>query len=526
MEFNSQEAFSEEFYSLLVEGFDDLQRGSELDGSEFDTFTIFARRIAVVDPTDFAPGLIVGGANLQSFPNGISASIFYNSSGSIVFDNLDDTFTIEFHHPMKAVGVFVGNLGASNNDPNTQTVITAFNADDEIVASSALTQASEGLIGTGANNRIFYGVSSDDGIQKLVVDNGPSDGDGIILDDVQYVPLNAETEKIEGTPASEEISGGESADQICAGLGDDTITGAGGNDVLEGEGGEDTAVFDGDFGNYILTIDGSSRDLLLSDKRADGTGDDTLKEVELLQFGDGFSFDGSGAFDLREITGAVGLSEEELLTFVEMYVAYFDRAPDALGLLYWGTRLADGLGLGQIAQSFFFQEETLALYPELVGLGGVSDPSSLSTEFYSQLVTDIYNRLLERNPDAQGQSFWVGELESGSVRLGEFVLAIINGAKDFDPDGATPDEIAQAAADTLTIEQKGQLGYAFAVEEGMSNVDNARDVMEAYDIGDREGSISIAEALIADYRLAAEADGNTEIIIEVAQLGVDPFGFS
>ncbi|MEM9247408.1 MAG: S8 family serine peptidase [Pseudomonadota bacterium] len=325
-----------------------------------------------------------------------------------------------------------------------------------------------------------------------------------------------------GGDGNDRIVGNELDNRIHGNRGNDILEGAGGRNMLDGGEGTDTAIYDGDFGNYVLSIDGSTETLSLSDKRAGDGEVDTLASVELVSFADGFSFGNNGLFDLREITGAVGLSEDMLLTFVEMYVAYFDRAPDALGLNYWGTRLADGMGLGEIAQSFFFQDETFDLYPELDGLTEVNDPSSLSIEFYTQLVTDTYSKLLERGPDAAGEAFWIGELETGAVKLGEFVLAIINGAKDFNPDGATDEQIAQAAADTQTVEEKGQLGYAFAVEGGMNDVDNAADVMGTYDIADREGSLSAAEALIAEYRAAAEAADSTEILVQISTLGEDP----
>ena len=45
----------------------------------------------------------------------------------------------------------------------------------------------------------------------------------------------------------------------------------------------------------------------------------------------------------------------------ELYVATFNRAPDAEGLDYWVN--ASGLTIEGIAQSFFDQPETQAKYP-------------------------------------------------------------------------------------------------------------------------------------------------------------------
>lgn len=302
--------------------------------------------------------------------------------------------------------------------------------------------------------------------------------------------------------------------------GDDTFVGLDGDDDFIGDAGTDKAILEGGFGRYILTLDGGRSTITVADKQPNGTGTDTLDSVELIEFGDGFSFSGDGVFDLRELSGAVGLSQDMLLTFVEMYVAYFDRAPDALGLFYWGTRLAEGMGLGEIAQSFFFQEETFSLYPELRG-----NLSDLDAGFFDRLVTDTYDKLLERAPDEAGRLFWIGELEAGRVQLGEFVLAVINGAKNFSDPNASPAQIAQAQADAQTVADKGQIGYAFAVENGMNDVENARDVMGTYDVLARASSIEAAETLIAEYRAVAEGADSSEVIVEISGLGEDPFAF-
>jgi len=46
----------------------------------------------------------------------------------------------------------------------------------------------------------------------------------------------------------------------------------------------------------------------------------------------------------------------------KLYIATFNRAPDAAGLAYWVND--SGLELEEIAKSFFEQKETKDLYPE------------------------------------------------------------------------------------------------------------------------------------------------------------------
>jgi hypothetical protein len=165
--------------------FDDRAPRSTLAGNEFDGLTIAARRIAVVNPQDFAPGLAVGGQNVNSQPHGISASIFYNGS-TLVFDNQSDDFRFTLARPSFAAGLWIGNLGNDNDDPVTPTTASFFDAQGHLLASEVFTQGHAGMVGTGANNRVFYGVVSAQPIASFTVFNGAGDFDGVILDDIEW----------------------------------------------------------------------------------------------------------------------------------------------------------------------------------------------------------------------------------------------------------------------------------------------------------------------------------------------------
>ena len=236
---------------------------------------------------------------------------------------------------------------------------------------------------------------------------------------------------------------GFDGDDLVAGeAGDDTLLGGRGDDVLDGGPGRDLASYDAAPRDFVLQV---SRDgVTVTDRAADGLGSDRLvrvEEVEFLRSAEGGEPQDPSADDvtipLDLLTGIAGLSQQDITTFVEMYIAYFDRAPDAEGLFYWGTRLADGMTKEEIARSFFVQDETVALYPD------AGDNAFL--------VDNVYRNLLERDPDAPGRAYWIEQLELGTVERGEFILAVIDGAREFaDPDAA-PELIAQAEADVRTV---------------------------------------------------------------------------
>jgi hypothetical protein len=186
--------------------------------------------------------------------------------------------------------------------------------------------------------------------------------------------------------------------------------------------------------------------------------------------------------------------------FAQMYIAYFDRAPDVSGLLYWSERLSEGMTLAEIATSFFDQDESRALYP---------DPDDDAA-----LVTAVYNNYLERDPDAEGEAYWLDQLARDDYNRGQFMLDIISGTTG--PEGS--------AADAALVADKGDIGIYYSAIAGLNDpVGLALDVMDAYDRTDPDASLAAARSLIDDARSAAEAPDSGTEIIELVGFIDDPF---
>jgi hypothetical protein len=92
-----------------------------------------------------------------------------------------------------------------------------------------------------------------------------------------------------------------------------------------------------------------------------------------------------------------------------------NRAPDPAGLQFWLNALAGGETLTQVAHQFANSFESLALYPYL------SLPYVVNAGTF---VTQVYNNILSRAPDAPGLAFWTNELTSGSVTAGSFIVTL------------------------------------------------------------------------------------------------------
>ena len=325
-------------------------------------------------------------------------------------------------------------------------------------------------------------------------------GAGQLLEDFSQAGGNG-PDTLNGTTGDDELSGGG---------GDDSLSGGPGNDTLTGGEGTDTARYSGDQDSYTLQI--TPDGFVLDDRRDAGDGTDTLQGFEFLDFEGGSYFDGGAGdltlFDLRQFADFATLTPEDFRTFVEIYIAYFDRAPDAVGLFFWGTVLAKGqLTLEQIADDFFTQPETQMAYPDL----------SNNTLFAQQ----VYQNVLGRDFDADGLNFWVGALDGGFVTKSQFILELLEGVDAPAQPTDSAETIAQRALDAQYLETKTDLGIYYSVILGMSDVEDARDAMAIYD--GTAASVTAARAeMDADYAEALDPVSG-EFLMPLVGVVDDPF---
>ncbi len=296
------------------------------------------------------------------------------------------------------------------------------------------------------------------------------------------------------------FDGGLGQDILFGFGGDDRFTGGAEDDALFGGDGADTAVYSGPQGRYTLQIE---RDGVTLIDRSGADGTDALSGIEFLSFGDATDF------NLANQVGIASLSAEEIETFVELYIAYFNRAPDAEGLNFWGSAFANGFSLEEIATLFLDQPETAATYPETL----------TNLEF----ATQVYNNVLGRNPDQGGLEFWVNALDGGGVTRDQFILEALRGAKVAAPEGSTEEEIALRLGDVEYLSEKTDIGTYFAVIRGLSDVNDADAVMQLFQ---RDDQGSIAEALLAAdaaYSDALATNGG-DFLIQLVGIVPDPYG--
>lgn len=129
----------------------------------------------------------------------------------------------------------------------------------------------------------------------------------------------------------------------------------------------------------------------------------------------------------------------------KLYIAYFGRPADPVGLAYWAANVdaANGNFSAAIA-GFAASNESNALY---------SGTSS------AQKVSAIYLAIFNRTPEPAGLAYWVALIDSGSVSSAQAAYTILNSAGAGDST-AVANKLAAANAFTAQIDTSAEIsGY-------------------------------------------------------------------
>ena len=202
-----------------------------------------------------------------------------------------------------------------------------------------------------------------------------------------------------------------------------------------------TASFSGKRANYTITQTGVG--YTITDNVGSG-GTTTLGSVQSLVF-----LDVTINLAIGDKSGT--LSAANLQSLIELYVAFFNRVPDADGLSYWIDQFNAGQSFSQIAQSFY---NAAVQYSSLTGYS--------ATMSNADFVTVVYKNVLGRStPDQDGLNYWTGALTDGTETRGSLVATILASAHTF-KGNASFGYVADLLDNKVTI------ANYFAVQQGLS----------------------------------------------------------
>jgi|GEM_PF-3582015 len=289
-----------------------------------------------------------------------------------------------------------------------------------------------------------------------------------------------------GGDSNDLITGNAAQNKINGMRGNDTLVGGLGNDLLDGGEGNDIATFTGMDKNYTLLISKSSSEVV--DRTINRDGTDVLTNIESLQFSNS-TLQTSWFTDAGNLASNPA-SADAFDTLTSMYLAYFNRAPDATGLYYWASNVYQGQTFNQVAENFFKAPETQALYPNPI------DTQS-SVADMTVFINSVYQNVLNRTPDSGGFDYWLNGLQTGSSTATGFILQIIKAA--VSPTGGPLDAVYFTA--------KNEVGSHFSITNGLTDGTQAKAVIDLFNntYGNNPANLSIAQTTansLADSYLA------------------------
>jgi hypothetical protein len=207
-------------------------------------------------------------------------------------------------------------------------------------------------------------------------------------------------DRLDGADGADRLHGGYGNDQLSGGAGNDLLWGGVGTNRLDGGAGLDSTSYELSRWQVFVQRQGNSMTLSGGTYNSQSFSD-TLTSVERVNFRDG-----TLALDVDGGAGQV----------YRLYRAAFDRSPDLAGLGYWIGVADRGVALVDIAAAF-------ASSPEFAKLYG-------SAASHTDIVTRLYQNVLDRAPDPGGLAFWVGDLERGAIDVAGVLAAFSESAEN------------------------------------------------------------------------------------------------
>lgn len=264
--------------------------------------------------------------------------------------------------------------------------------------------------------------------------------------------------------------GTTSGDSMFGTAADEMLRGDRGADWIDGMGGYDTAVYAGARNSYRLGH--ASFGFTVDDLQYGRDGHDNLAHMERAVFSDMSVNLGIGALSRT-------LAPHQVKTLEELYLAFFDRVPEADGLAFWMARTQARQTIDQTADAFY---AAALLYPSLTGYS----PTMGDADF----VNVIYRNVLGRadGADAEGLNFWTNALANGTETRGSLVTDILYSAHTF-KGNATWGWVADL------LDNKAYVAHRFAVEMGLGYLTPTASIIHGMEIAGAVTATDTSQAL-------------------------------
>jgi len=182
-----------------------------------------------------------------------------------------------------------------------------------------------------------------------------------------------------------------------------------------------------------------------------------------------------------QISGrAATIAAADLQLLTELYVAFFNRVPEADGLSFWIGEVAAGRSIDSVADAFY---AAAVQYSDLTGYS----PSMTNEGFVRVIYSNVLGRSGDTAPPDADVQWWAGRLASGAETKGSLVKTMLGSAHSFKGNGTWG-----WVADLL--DNKLAVARSFAIDNGLNYNSPEVSIARTMAIAAAVTSASTAEA--------------------------------
>lgn len=233
-----------------------------------------------------------------------------------------------------------------------------------------------------------------------------------------------------------------------------------------------TSVLTGPRNNYSIVR--TANGFFVTDKVGNGGTLTFLNNVTSLKFSD-------VTVNLLIGDQSKTIATKDLQSLIELYVAFFNRVPDADGLAYWIGEFKNGQSLFQIADNFY----RVAL--EFSKVTGYS--SNMSNDDFVKI---IYQNVLGRSglnaPTTEELKYWRDQLDNGSMTKSKMVFVMLQSAHEYIND-------PQWSWMAHLLDNKIIVSSNFAIQQGLTYLSAEESISKTMVIAAAITSSDITDAI-------------------------------
>ncbi len=221
------------------------------------------------------------------------------------------------------------------------------------------------------------------------------------------------------------------------------------------------------------------------------------------------------------------ISAADLQSLIELYIAFFNRVPDADGLVYWIDQRKAGVSIDQIADHFY---NAAILYSDLTGYSSTMS----NADFVRVIYKNVLGRFDATAPPEADVNYWSSSLSSGQSTRGNLVRVMLFSARTF-ADDATWGWVPKLLDNKLAVGNYFALWHGLnfkTPEESISKTmaiaqkvtaDDFTEAMNLIDVGDKLFNLSITSTLApGGLTPACPADISTALF-DISPIAIEDF---